>query len=71
MRLRREGGGVKLLVEDTGDGFDVDEARRSGGLGIISMEERVRLLDGRFDLRSQPGTGTTVEAFVPLDQNAG
>jgi len=64
--LEREKGGVRLRVEDTGDGFDVGEARKKGGLGVISMEERVRLVGGKFDIRSQPGLGTTVEVFVPL-----
>ena len=64
--LRGVGGGVTLRVEDAGDGFNVDEARKSGGLGLISMEERVRLVNGKFDIRSQPGQGTTVEVFVPF-----
>ena len=70
VQLRGEGGGVSLRVEDTGDGFNVEEARKSGGLGLISMEERVRLVNGRFSIRSQPRSGTTVEVFVPLDKNA-
>ena len=69
VRLRGEEGGVSLLVEDTGNGFDIDEARKSGGLGLISMEERVRLVNGKFKIRSQPGVGTTVEVFVPLNEN--
>ena len=68
VRLRGEGGGISLRVEDTGNGFDVEEARKSGGLGLLSMEERVRLVNGRFAIRSSLGTGTTVEVFVPLDE---
>jgi signal transduction histidine kinase len=70
VQLRGEGGGVSLRVENTGDGFNVEEARKSGGLGLTSMEERVRLVNGSFSIRSQPGSGTTVEVFVPLDKNA-
>jgi len=70
VQLRGEGGGVSLCVEDTGDGFDVEKARKNGGLGLISMEERVRSVNGRFAIRSQPGNGTTVEVFVPLDETA-
>jgi signal transduction histidine kinase len=44
----------------------VNVAREKGGLGLISMEERVRLVNGTFTIRSQPGIGTTVEVFVPL-----
>jgi Histidine kinase-, DNA gyrase B-, and HSP90-like ATPase len=58
---------VGIAVEDTGNGFNVDEARRTRGLGLISMEERVRLVNGTFDVRSQPEQGTTVDVFVPLE----
>ena len=58
--------GVRLRIEDTGDGFDLKEVKGKGGLGLISMEERVRLVGGRFTIKSQPGEGTTVEVFVPL-----
>jgi signal transduction histidine kinase len=66
VQLRGRPGGVGLQIEDKGDGFDVKEARKSGGLGLISMEERVRLVNGNFDIQSQPGVGTIVEVFVPL-----
>jgi len=59
---------VKLRVEDTGDGFDVSEARKSGGLGLVSMEERVRLVKGKFAIDSKPGNGTVVEVSVPLNR---
>jgi signal transduction histidine kinase len=58
--------GIGLRIEDTGDGFDVNEAKKKGGLGLISMEERVRLVNGRFSIQSKPGDGTIVEVFVPL-----
>jgi PAS domain S-box-containing protein len=72
VRLRLEGvdAGVNLRVEDTGDGFDVNQARKTGGLGLISMEERVRSVNGKFTIHSKGGTGTTVEVFVPLAGNA-
>jgi PAS domain S-box-containing protein len=67
--LRGEEGGIRLRVEDRGDGFNMDEARKKGGLGLVSMEERVRLVNGKFDLRSKLGEGTIVEVFIPLDKN--
>jgi PAS domain S-box-containing protein len=66
VQLRGDANGVTLRVEDSGDGFDVNEARKKGGLGLISMEERVRLVNGRFSIESRPGSGTIVEVFVPL-----
>ncbi|MBI3469754.1 MAG: PAS domain-containing protein [Candidatus Solibacter usitatus] len=58
--------GVKLTVADSGAGFNPEEARGKGGLGLVSMEERVRLVKGAFSIRSQPGKGTKIEAEAPL-----
>jgi PAS domain S-box-containing protein len=57
---------ITLQIEDEGDGFDLDQALRKGGLGFVSMEERVRLVGGKLDIQSQPSKGTTVTAFVPF-----
>jgi PAS domain S-box-containing protein len=56
---------VQLTVTDAGAGFDVDEARTNGGLGLISMQERVHLVEGRFEIESRPGAGTKIIATVP------
>ncbi len=64
--LARTKDGIKLCIEDTGDGFGLTGVKRKGGLGLIIMEERARLVDGKFTIESQPGMGTTVEVFVPL-----
>jgi len=58
--------GIRLRIEDRGDGFDLMDVKGKGGLGLISMEERVRLVSGKFTIQSQPGKGTIVEVFVPL-----
>jgi len=58
--------GITLRIVDIGNGFDLNEIRGKGGLGLISMEERVRLVNGKFTIKSRPGKGTTVEVFVPL-----
>jgi signal transduction histidine kinase len=57
---------VHLEVRDDGVGFDVQKARESSGLGLMSMEERVKLLAGEFAVASAPRRGTTVRARVPL-----
>jgi len=41
---------------------------KKGGLGLISMEERVRLVNGKLTVHSQIGKGTTVTAFVKLQK---
>ena len=55
-----------LRVSDDGAGF-VADAEKSAGLGLVSMRERVESLNGRLSIVSVPGTGTVVEARVPLD----
>jgi len=59
-------GELRLSVEDDGKGFDPDQVKGQGGLGLVSMEERVRLVNGRFSIQSHPGKGTRVEAWVPV-----
>jgi PAS domain S-box-containing protein len=57
---------IHLTVSDSGTGFDIEAAKRGRGLGLTSMEQRVRLVDGIFSVDSQPEKGTTVRASVPL-----
>ena len=64
--LRMTGDRLEISVRDEGLGFSLSELGQNGGLGIRSMEERARLLDGKFEIHSEPGKGTTLEAWVPL-----
>jgi PAS domain S-box-containing protein len=57
---------LQLSIRDWGRGFDPSTVRRNGGLGLISMEERVRLLGGVFQLISIAGSGTEIRAEVPV-----
>jgi signal transduction histidine kinase len=68
VRLVGSKSGLTLSVEDVGDGFDVTRARGKGGLGLISMEERMRLVNGELKIRSTPEVGTEIEAYVPLPE---
>jgi signal transduction histidine kinase len=58
--------GVSLCIHDDGAGFDLKTGSWQHGIGIVSMKERVRLVQGEFLLHSEPGRGTTVSVFVPL-----
>jgi signal transduction histidine kinase len=60
--------GISLIVSDSGVGFDWQEAMNRHGLGLISMRERLRLVNGELSIQSAPGRGTTVLAHVPLGQ---
>ncbi len=64
--LAGRGGGILLSVRDYGIGFDPTQANKKGGLGLVSMTERARLVRGELSVQSRPGQGTTVEIRVPL-----
>jgi signal transduction histidine kinase len=55
---------VRVVIEDDGTGFDITDVRE-GALGLVGMRERVLLLDGRFELQSAPGAGTTLLVELP------
>jgi PAS domain S-box-containing protein len=57
---------IYLTVRDSGAGFDIDAAKASRGLGLISMAERLRLVGGELSINSRPMRGTTIHARVPL-----
>jgi signal transduction histidine kinase len=63
--LVRKAGAVAAVIEDDGQGFD-PTAGREGGFGLEGMRERVGLLDGRLQIESTEGSGTTLVAEVPL-----
>ena len=64
--LRMTGGRLEISVRDEGRGFSLSDLGQNGGIGIRSMEQRARLLGGTFVIHSEPGKGTTLEAWVPL-----
>jgi len=68
-RLRLSGSpqGIHLSIHDPGVGFD---AAARPGLGIVSMKERIHLVQGEFSIHSQAGQGTEVRVFVPLAKEA-
>ncbi len=63
--LREDAGRVELDVQDNGQGFDLQGARK--GLGLISMRERAELSGGSFTVESSAGAGTRVRASWPVD----
>jgi PAS domain S-box-containing protein len=56
---------VHLTVSDSGSGFELKVASNSRGLGLVSMEERLKLVKGTLLIDSQPKRGTTIHARVP------
>jgi len=64
--IKRDSEFLELCVSDSGKGFDVERFRQDGGLGLISIEERLRLLQGSCEIFSTPGRGSMLVAKVPL-----
>jgi signal transduction histidine kinase len=57
--------GVDLTIRDNGEGFELDESQKQHGLGLNSMQERVRELHGTFTLHTAPGQGTDITVHLP------
>lgn len=64
--LTEDDDSLTLEVSDSGKSFDLEKAIRDGGLGLLSSRERISLLQGTFDVNSNPETGTTLVARVPI-----
>jgi len=56
---------VELKVSDQGVGFEPGQLLESRGLGVVSMEERVKLLHGSLEVVARPGAGTELKARIP------
>ena len=67
VQLHEESGEVHLIVSDSGRGFDVEAVKQGKGLGLTSMRERVRLVNGTIAIASRPMGGTTIHVRVPID----
>jgi PAS domain S-box-containing protein len=64
--LSATGEEIQLVVYDEGAGFDVAGAKKNRGLGLVSMQERAHLVQGRFSIESKPGKGTKISVVVPF-----
>ena len=65
VQLNGDSDGIHLTIEDTGRGFDLSGLERKGGLGFVSMRERLRALRGTVHVESAPGQGTRIDVLVP------
>jgi PAS domain S-box-containing protein len=66
VELGANSNGVSLRVADDGKGFVPNDTNRGGGLGLVGMTERLRLVGGILSVKSDPLQGTTILAEVPL-----
>jgi signal transduction histidine kinase len=71
--LRKEGGDMRIVVEDDGVGFESSGAElypgQSGGFGLFSILERLTYFGGRVHIESEPGRGTRITLVAPLAPN--
>jgi signal transduction histidine kinase len=70
VRLREIAGEVHLTVRDSGAGFDTKAAKQGRGIGLVSMEERLKLVNGMLSIESRPQGGTTIHARVPIRRSS-
>src|SRR5262249_49763018 len=66
VRLSAEEKTIELQVSDSGIGFPPEEAMRGTGLGLTSMNERMKLIDGKLSIESELGHGTIIRASAPI-----
>jgi len=66
VRLELQDGRLHLSVSDCGRGFNSNKPPGERGIGIHSMEERLRLLGGKLEIQSRPMEGTRIDAWLPL-----
>jgi two-component system, NarL family, sensor kinase len=66
VELKEDSGALYLRVSDAGTGFDPASLESAAGIGLLSMEERLRSMGGELTVHSIPGAGTKVEASIPL-----
>ena len=71
VQLREESGEIHLIVHDSGRGFDLETALQGKGLGLTSMRERVRLVNGAITIDAKPLGGTKIHVRVPLEADQG
>jgi signal transduction histidine kinase len=66
-QLYEQSGEIHLIIRDLGKGFDIETAKQGRGLGLTSMQERVRLAHGMIEIQSKPMGGTTIHVRVPIE----
>ncbi|HJQ70779.1 MAG TPA: two-component regulator propeller domain-containing protein [Blastocatellia bacterium] len=62
--IKRTTSGAEITCRDDGRGFNKEASSRKGGMGLVGMAERVRMLGGRYAVESAPGKGTTIHVTI-------
>jgi len=71
VEFRGRRGELQLSVIDAGRGFNLEDVANPTGLGLISMQQRLQLVNGELSTVSEVGRGTAIYARVPVGQEEG
>ena len=69
IKIHVKGRSLRMTIRDNGVGFDnekAEKAKQNRHLGLVSMRERVELLNGVFHIEGAPGRGTGIAVVIPL-----
>lgn len=66
--LKNDGSNLLMKVSDNGKGFDVSEIGKRNSFGLIGIRERIKILNGTFEIQSTEGMGTTVKIKIPIQK---
>jgi signal transduction histidine kinase len=62
---------IEMRIEDAGPGFSLVHTKQRSGLGLLSMQERARIIGASLRLKTSPGEGTAVLVIVPFETHNG
>ena len=72
VEVKKDGGQISFVVKDDGKGFElnkiINRKINEKGVGLMAMNERMRMMGGTFEVDSQPGQGTTIKFVVPIKE---
>jgi signal transduction histidine kinase len=66
VQLTKQGNSLNVVIEDDGIGFDSTSENFQAGLGLKTQEERVKKLNGQFNIDSHENKGTTIIIDIPV-----
>ena len=58
---------IHFEIRDEGNGFIMEDDPKGSGLGLFGMQERISSVNGTLHIHSEPGVGTKVEGFIPVE----
>ncbi|BAO74697.1 sensor histidine kinase [Winogradskyella sp. PG-2] len=64
--INKQKDGIKVLIKDNGQGFEVKEMIKQNSLGLKTMAERISMLKGNLSIKSKPGKGTSLLVHIPV-----